>query len=67
MLVNIALKFPRISRPRPVLATVITAFFAFEGGVDNNEKLGNGLELSLILRIIFLQLRLKFMVNKIFT
>ena len=109
MLLNTALNFPRISRPGPVLVTVITvkctflselrnekeqtekvSFYenildifverkvcsfanktcnlrkfhciscCFSGGGNKNEKLGNGLNLSLLLWIIFLVVRFKF-------
>ena len=38
ILLNIALKFPRISRPRPVLATVITAKCTFLSGLWKEKK-----------------------------
>ena len=40
---------------------IFISFSDVFGRVDKNEKLGNGLKLSLLLRIIFLQVRFKCM------
>ena len=74
MLLNIALKFPRISRPIPVLTTVISKIY-FSVQTPKREKpnsknfsfyenlflwkMGNGLKLNLLLWIVFLQVRFK--------